>query len=1216
MFTKEQIVSTYRAKMPELSKYDDDAIYRSVLKKFPEYKTELQKPTEPEATGFVDSLPNWWKKGYNDSITGMADELMTGKKRFDLSGYEPGVVEDIASFAASMFASPADLGLTIASGGVGAKVGQSVARKLITKKLLRNGVASSKANVIGRRAARKAYGVGVGRASGGLAGYEGVKSAFTQKLETGDIKPEEVIKDTISGAVLGGATVGTGAYLTSKGWSTLSKVTAEAGVLGTATPLTEGDIPTPQDYINSAGMIVGLKAVGGAIQTPGKLKQFWEKSRRPENRREMTTNEIAETVGEVDGSKAFKSLIQKEEWLDGNGEKWTRISPPDSKKVRMVSFSKGENKTLSEKEFQVQYKLSDEVEIPIEKVQKYRAGKVRELEKSLNVDDTQKQLFRYESLGKKSRDAVDTIKTDDTKIPLDYLKPKELFRYRDSLLKKKTVADTIDKIKAEGWVTQEAKSSILPENFFPAPIASLMKNLTRTKYRGSQKQAIRQHFYLVGKHQTYKDTLTGEYLGNFLKTGLFTPSKKEISKFKTKGMSFKEAEEAYYVNLYDLVEGGRLPEINTATTVIAQRFVSAGGDFPGFTKNYVPKMVKRDVADVIFNDMLGVFSKKSEIAKRLKQEFDTSSIDFLTGLNANPNNWLKKNDKLATYLDSIIKRNLPSLRRETKQMLSVNLERGAELPYLKAYSKVANGLQEELFNVFGNLEKSRKFNIPDEILERNLKTVLTRYATKAANRTSFVQNFGAKGKKFEALLKNADDNDKGIMREIHHHVKGDIEYHSNYNYQPNTKEFFQKVMEWETSSKIGLGYAPLMNVTQSTISTALEAGYIPFFRGIFSLTDKKTRELIERSGVTNYSMFNEMIGVSKSQGLSSKVTDFLGKWSGFTGINKVNQVLAASTAKGMVDDLYKAVKGKGIYGKSANYRKWAESKLRQFDIDPKKSRLLDEDYLKAMSKFARKTQLQKDLLEDPLWFNNPKVRVFTQFKRFGYRQFNYLKDLFAHDISHGNIMPVLRLGIAGVAGGTIANKAKDWARGTISGEKVVNPDSKMPEDLEDIVDNIASIGAFGFMGDVVSATMEEGRTYSNALKFLAYPPFISDMENMITKFLPAVEKDFTNYRQDALLRMPSRMMRLTGSSFLREGAKRFETTGMTLDRIKSTRSRRLSKILTMLERASEPADYDKVVGEIRDWNQSFPQSPILSSDVSAKKIYKRKLRKYKKQVLG
>ena len=310
------------------------------------------------------------------------------------------------------------------------------------------------------------------------------------------------------------------------------------------------------------------------------------------------------------------------------------------------------------------------------------------------------------------------------------------------------------------------------------------------------------------------------------------------------------------------------------------------------------------------------------------------------------------------------------------------------------------------------------------------------------------------------------------------------------------------------------------------------------------------------------------------------------------------------------------IRDRGIYGKSANYRKWAESKLRQFDIDPKKSRLLDEDYIKAMSKFARKTQLQKDLLEDPLWFNNPKVRVFTQFKRFGYRQFNYLRDLFAHDISHGNVMPILRLGIAGFGGGIVANKSKDYARRWISGETVLNPESNIPEDLEDIVDNIASIGAFGFMGDVVSSTMEEGRTYSNALKFLAYPPFISDMENIITRFLPAVERDFTNYRQDALLRMPSRLLRLTGSSFLREGAKRVETEGMKLNRIKSTRSRTVSKVLSMLEKANEPKDYDKAVEEIRAWNQSFPQYPILSSDVSAKKIYSRKLRRYKKKVLG
>ena len=1152
--------------MPSLSKYDDDTIYRSVIKKFPKYKVQLEKPTEPEATGFVDSLPNWWKKGYNDSITGMADELMTGNKRFNLEGYDPGVVEDIASFAASMFASPADLGLTIATGGVGSKVGQSVARKLITKKLLRSGVASSKANVIGRRAARKAYGVGIGKASGGLAGYEGVKSAFTQKLETGDIKPEEVIKDTISGAILGGATIGTGAYLTSKGFSTLSKVVGEAGVLGTATPLTEGELPTPQDYVNSAGMIVGLKAVGGAIQVPGKLKQFLDKGRRPSNRREKLNSELADDYGVTEGKALSDSRRQSEEWIDFKGDKWNRISREGSqfKKVKLVNYKTSENKILN----------------------------------------------------KKSKNAINSIKDDDTKIPLSYLKPSELFRYRDSLMKKKSVFDAIDKMNAKGWVTQEAKSSLLPENFFPAPISSLMKNLTRAKYRGSQKQAIRKYFFGVGKHQTYKDTLTGEYLGNFLKTGLFNPTKKQINKFRTKGMSSENAKEAYYKNLYDLTEAGQLTEINKTMTSIAKRFISVGGDFPGLIKNYVPKMVKRDIADVMFDDVLSVFSKKSEIAKRLKQEFDTTGIDFLTDLNANPKLWLDKNKELSLFLDKIIKRNIPSLRKETRQMLSANLESGVELQYLKAYSKIANGLQEELFNTFGNLEKSRKFKIPDELLEKNLKTLLTRYATKAANRTSFVSTFGAKGKKFEALLKNADDADKGIMRELHHHVKGDIEYHSNYNYQPGTKKFFQKVMEWETSSKIGLGFAPLMNVTQSTISTALEAGYLPFFRGILSLTDKKTRDLIEKSGVTNYSMFNEMIGASKSTGLSSKVAENLAKYSGFSGINKYNQILAASTAKTLTDDLFKAVKGKGLMGKSANYRKWAESKLRQFDIDPKKSRLLDEDYIKAMSKFARKTQLQKDILEDPLWFNNPKVRVFTQFKRFGYRQFNYLKDLFTHDISHGNVMPILRLGIAGVAGGTIANKSKDWMRGIASGEKTINPDSSMPEDLSDIVENLAGVGAFGFMGDVVSSTMEEGRTYSNALKFLAYPPFISDMENMLTKFLPAIESDFKEYRGDALLRAPTRILRLTGSSLLREGSKRLETDGMKLSRIKSTRSRRLVKILDMLEKSESPNDYDKAIGEVRAWNKSFPQYPILSPDINVKKIYQRKLRRYKKKALG
>lgn len=1215
MITKESLVSQYKAKYPNLSKYSDDKIYSSLLKKFPEYKSQVTQPRYGEATDMFDSLPNFIKKGYNDSIQGTAQRMMTGKDRFDLSGYEPSVIQDMASSISGIFSSPADLTLTIAGGGVGGIIGKRFITKFIAKKLIKNGVKPNVALRASRIAAKKSSAIGVSKASGQLASYEGFKSAFEQKLETGDIDPGKVAKDTLSGGVLGGVTVGTGAYLTSRGWSTMNKVLGEAGALGTAMPILEGETPTPQDYINAGGMLIGLKAVGGALSVPKKLNEFLQRGRAKTSIKERVESELAEEYGVTKGKLRDVQRRQQEEYIDSNNNKWNIISPPGKKKVKLVDYKKGEEKIVSELDLAMNYKLSDEIDIPITKLLDARRAKIKSLEKAYGTSDSQKQLLRNASLDPKTKSILSNIK-DEIKIPTKALNPAELYRYRDALLRRNSVSKAIDSLKVDGWVTQEAKKTILKENFFPEPIAFLMNGLTRAKYRGSQKQPIRKFFSNVGKYQTDKDILTGEYLGRLINTGLFQPTKKQISKFRKQGMTEKQATDEYYKNLSDRVETGELTEINSITSLIAKRFIESGGQLPGFIKNYVPQMMKKDLADIIFDDMLGVLGKKSAIAKNLRQNFNVTDSDFIFSSMTNPNKFIQDNQRLAAYLDDLIKKASPRFKESTKKLINANLESGSNLQYLRAYSRVGNGLQNELFNTFGNLEKSRKFNVPKELLERNLKTLLTRYSTKAANRTSFINNFGNKAEKFKSLVKKADGDDEGIMREIYHHVNGDIQYHSNYNYKKNTKDFWQSVMEWETGLKIGLGYAPVMNITQSTISTALEAGYSPFFRGIFSLRDKKTRELIERSGVTNYSMFSEMIGAQKSGNISSKVAEGLSKWSGFNGINKINQITAAATAKTLVDDLFKISRGKGLGGKSKMRRDWASSKLEQFDINPKQSRLTADDYVKAMSKFARKTQLQKDLLEDPLIFNNPQHRVFTQFKRFGYRQFNYLKDLFHHDIAHGNVMPILRLGMAGVAGGIIANKSKEFARGIISGEKVIDPDAGIPEDLGDIVENLSAVGAFGFSGDLISATVEEGRTVANSLKFLAYPPFLSDVENMLTRFLPRVEEDFKEYRSDALLRMPTRISKVLGSSFIREAGKRFETEGLKLNRIKSTRTRRLDKILLMLEKAQDPRDYDKAYDELSAWNKSFPEFPILSSDISTKKIYKRKLRRYKKRVLG
>ena len=74
--------------------------------------------------GIDKNSANFWKEAYNSSLTGLTEQLITGKPRHDLAGYDPNIIEDIASMAAS-FVMPLDL-LAFAAGGK--LVGQPLAR--------------------------------------------------------------------------------------------------------------------------------------------------------------------------------------------------------------------------------------------------------------------------------------------------------------------------------------------------------------------------------------------------------------------------------------------------------------------------------------------------------------------------------------------------------------------------------------------------------------------------------------------------------------------------------------------------------------------------------------------------------------------------------------------------------------------------------------------------------------------------------------------------------------------------------------------------------------------------------------------------------------------------------------------------------------------------------------------------------------------------------
>ena len=74
--TREKFLSSFREKYPQLQDVDDNELYGSLIKKFPQYENKITKERNESVW---DSMPDMIKSGYNKSIQGMTKEMTTGK---------------------------------------------------------------------------------------------------------------------------------------------------------------------------------------------------------------------------------------------------------------------------------------------------------------------------------------------------------------------------------------------------------------------------------------------------------------------------------------------------------------------------------------------------------------------------------------------------------------------------------------------------------------------------------------------------------------------------------------------------------------------------------------------------------------------------------------------------------------------------------------------------------------------------------------------------------------------------------------------------------------------------------------------------------------------------------------------------------------------------------------------------------------------------------
>ena len=317
-------------------------------------------------------------------------------------------------------------------------------------------------------------------------------------------------------------------------------------------------------------------------------------------------------------------------------------------------------------------------------------------------------------------------------------------------------------------------------------------------------------------------------------------------------------------------------------------------------------------------------------------------------------------------------------------------------------------------------------------------------------------------------------------------------------------------------------------------------------------------------------------------------------------------------------------------GTKRNRRNWAIKNLESLGIkDPntnlknKKGKQLE---LEAMYRFSRDSQLQRNVINEAPVMLDPRWRPFFLFKKFGFKQMNWMREQLLMEVERGNLFPMLRLAVGGMAGGEMVSWARDSLAEYIAGQKVYDDNRylyahNLPEavpmtsygmsqgvdmrdfTIDDFVDRFASVGAFGMIGDIVA---NENRV--RALEFAFKPAVVQDF-NKIWSAMTRTLEDTKDYGIGAALRMPKYLGPLIGT-IPRRGLERIEPAGQREAYVKRLKQIRLPEI----KEALLEGDNKQATRIINNFNNAFGnENPILPEDYDPTKLTDFLIRKIKKR---
>ena len=466
----------------------------------------------------LDFLPDAIKKGYNDSITGMAQQLATGEAPFDLEDYNPGVLGDIGSAIVSFFM-PADVALFAAGGGIGGQAAKK-AGKLALKQMMRAGVKKEFAEKTvqgGLNSIVAKAGISAGGSAAALGSYSGIADAMVQEIEDNNIDWERTFKAAAKGTVLGATVGAVGGRATAKGSSEAVKIAQEIATFGVASPALELRTPTPQDFLHAGGMVLGIRGANMAITGTKRLikkEPLIQTPRESKPASEEFLQETSEAVlkARIKGRKESEVWSSEREGFQATKIVGERETNKGFKVFQLKDTNTNRTLELPKNEFFKEFDIYKDPLSP-ELLQKKRVGEVAGLSRKLTSEESG---LPSNILPEKKFQA-----TGSSDISTKNMSPRQLFKYRKALRYEKELIDIKKDLKPSLVEFEPGKTFV--ERVFPQKfVQPFLAAETRLKSKEGQS--------LGRKMIPEADAKRAELLGTFVEEAVTKSGLKEFKK--------------------------------------------------------------------------------------------------------------------------------------------------------------------------------------------------------------------------------------------------------------------------------------------------------------------------------------------------------------------------------------------------------------------------------------------------------------------------------------------------------------------------------------------------------------------------------------------------------------------------------------------------------------------------------------------------------------